>query len=98
MSKEEGFKDTFSRETLKSLMKSGMKSVYVRDAAGRIETTYEAPLSANLSDPCLRTKLKYSDGAAGTSRQVIAQEEEIIAWPTYEIIQVGAGNDIDNVL
>lgn len=98
MAKEEGFRDTKTREALKAMMKGGMKSAYVRDAALRVSTSYEAPLHAEIGDPCLRTILKYQDGAGGTSRKVIAQEEEIVSWPGYEAIQVGAGNDINNVL
>ena len=95
---EVGFRDTKTREAIKGMMQSGMKSVYVRDAALRIEIAYETPIHSKIGDPCLRTKIKYVDGSAGISRKVIAQEEEIIAWPGYNAIQVGAGNDIDNVL
>lgn len=95
---EKGYRDTRTRESIKAMMQSGMKSAYVRDAALRIEIAYECPIHTKIGDPCLRTKLKYFDGAGGTSRKVIAQEEEIVAWPGYNAIQVGAGNDIDNVL
>jgi len=92
--KEVQFKDTSTQQTLRALMITGMKSIYLRDVSGRIEVVYEAPIDATINDPCLRTTLKYLDGAGGTSRSVVAQEEVIVAWPGYEILQAGAGDDI----
>jgi hypothetical protein len=94
---EESFKDTISSTTIKGMMEGGYKTVFIKDAAGRIEIAYEAPINADIGDPCLRTKLKYVDGAGGTDRGVIAEEEDIVAWPGYEILSGGAGNDIDNL-
>lgn len=94
---EERFLDTPTRYTLKNLMESGMKSAFVRDASGRIEVAYEAPIRANIGEPCIRTKMKYLDGAGGTSRSVIASEEDVVAWPGFDIIQPLTGDDIDLV-
>lgn len=82
-------------DVLKSLMRGGMKSAMIRDASDRPEVLYEAPINSDIGEPCLRTKYKYQDGAGGTSRKVIAWEEEIVPWPGYEIISAGAGDDID---
>lgn len=96
--KEDRFLDTPSKRTLRNLMQAGMKTAYVRDAALRIEVAYEAPIRANIGEPCIRTKMKYLDGAGGTSRSVIASEEEVVAWPGYDVIQPLTGDDIDLVL
>jgi len=95
---EEGFKDATTTDAIKSLLGSGLKSILIRDAASRIETAYEAPIHAEIGNPCLRTRFKYTDGAAGTSRKSIAYEEEVVAWPGYEAVQAGAGNDFDLLL
>jgi hypothetical protein len=92
---EQAFKDTFSRDKIKNLMKSGVKSAFVLDAASRIESVYEAPIQSAIGDPCLVTSFKYLDGAGGTSRVVVATQEKVVAWPGFEIVQVGAGNDFD---
>jgi len=84
-------------DQIKAIGKGGMKYITVRDAAGRVETLYEAELNAEIGDQCLITRYKYEDGAAGASRKVIAFEEEVATWPGYEILQVGAGNDINNL-
>jgi len=84
-------------DQLKSLLNEGMKSAMIRDAAGRPSILYEAHIEAEIGDPCLRTIYKYVDGAAGTSRKTVAWEETIVAWNGYEVIQVGAGNDINNL-
>lgn len=88
------FKDTLTHYTIRGLMDSGVKTIYIRDASSRTEELYEAPLNIEIGDPCLRTRYKYVDGAAGVSRQVIAWDEQIVAWPGYEILSPGAGNDI----
>lgn len=85
-------------DVLKSLMGEGMKTAMLRDVSGRPEVLYEAPLRARIGDPCLVTRYKYVDGAAGTSRKTIAYEEEITSWPGYEAVQVGAGNDFTLLL
>ena len=71
---EEPFKEATTSITIKALMTNGYKTVYIRDASNRIEVAYEAPINAEIGDPCLRTKLKYADGAGGTSRSVVAEE------------------------
>jgi len=91
------FRDATPQSLLQAMLHDGMKAVEVRDLAGRIEAVYEAPLSANIGEACLRTRLKYLDGAAGSSRKVIAMEEDVVAWPGYEIIEAGTGNDFDSV-
>lgn len=98
--KEDRFLDTPTKRTLRNLMQAGMKTAYVRDVAGRIEIAYEAPLRANVGEPCIRTKMKYADGAGGTSRSVIASEESIVGWPGYTSIQTVPDplDDIDLVL
>ena len=95
---ENRYLDTPSRTTLRNLMESGMKVAYVRDVSGRIEIAYEAPIRAEIDEPCIRTKMKYLDGAGGTSRSVIASEEDIVGWPGFEVIQAGSADDIDLVL
>ena len=87
-----------SIDQIKSLLNIGIKTAGIRDAAGRMEILYEAPIYSEIGDPCLRTRYKYLDGAAGTSRKVLAYEEEVIAWPGYEAVQAGAGNDFDLLL
>jgi len=87
-----------SIDQIRNLMISGMKTVGIRDASGRMEVLYEAHIKSEIGDPCLRTRYKYLDGAAGSSRKVLAYEEEVIAWPGYEAIQAGAGNDFDLLL
>ena len=89
--------DVTTIDLLKSMMGAGMKSALIRDASGRPETLYEASINAEIGEDCIKTTYKYVDGAGGTSRKTIAWEETIVAWPGYEIIQAGAGNDIDNV-
>lgn len=91
------YKEYTSIDQIKSLMTEGMKSLTLRDGSGRPEFVYEAHYSAKIGEKCLRTQYKYSDGALGTSRKVIAYEEIISAWPGYEILSVGAGNDINNL-
>jgi len=89
--------DVKTIDVLRSLMAEGFKSANVRDAAGRPETLYEAPIESEIGDPCIRTRYKYLDGALGSSRKTIAWEEEVVAWPGYEVVQVGAGNDFDSL-
>jgi len=89
------YRDTTTANRIKALMGVGMKSAQVRDVSGRIETTYEAPLNAAIGDPCLKTDFKYFDGAGGTSRSVIAYQENVVSWPGFEVVSVGAGNDFD---
>jgi len=93
MAKETGYRDSKSLQQVKAMMQNAYKAVYEYDTIGNISVAYEAPLQAEINDPCLRTKYKYDS----VSFQIIAQEEEIVAWPGYEQIQVGAGNDIDNI-
>jgi len=81
-------------DVLKSLMGSGMKSALIRDASGRPDTLYEAPINSVIGEPCLLTVYKYVDGVGGTSRKTIAWEETIVQWPGYEVLQAGAGDDI----
>lgn len=95
--KERDYRDGYTRDKIKSMMQEGMKSILVRDASGRIETAYEAHITAQIGDTCLRTDVKYVDGAGGTSRQVIAYEELVTDWPGYEILGVGYDNDINLV-
>ena len=97
MAQERSLKDSFTRDNIKSLMANGFKTAYVRDAAGRIESLYEAPLNIGLGDPCLRTQFKYIDGAAGTSRSVIATIESVIGWPGFEVVSAGSGDDFNLV-
>ena len=84
-----------SSNRLESLAKEGMKVATLRDAAGRPEVTYEAHIDAEIGDPCLVTRYKYVDGALGSSRKVIAYEEEVSPWPGYEVVETGAGNDFN---
>lgn len=91
------FRDTTARDKIVGMMKTGMKSMTVYDASDRPLEVYEAGLSAQIGDPCLITIYKYIDGAAGTSRQVLAYEERVGAWQGYELVQVGAGNNINNL-
>lgn len=95
MAQEKG--STVSRDTIKSMLREGLKTVLLRDVAGRIETSYEVHITAKIGDPCLKTVMKYADGAAGTSRQVVAYEESVVAWPGYEALGAGYANDINNV-
>lgn len=90
---EEKFRDTVTATTLRGMMEGGYKTVYILDGI-RYSVIYEAPINADIGDPSLRTILKYEDGAGGTSPLVIAQEEQVVAWPGYEIVSVGAGDDI----
>lgn len=91
------FRDATPQSLLKAMLNNGMKVIEIRDAAGRIEAVYEASLHIDIGEPCLRTRLKYLDGAAGSSRKVIAMEEDVVAWPGYEVLEIGAGNDFDLV-
>lgn len=91
------YEDFDSIDQIRALMKEGMKSALVRDASGRPEFLYEAHFEAEIGEKCLRTQYKYQDGALGTSKKIIAYEEIIVAWPGYEILSVGAGNDINNL-
>lgn len=95
MAIETSFKDTVTADSIKGLMLTGIKTINIRDLAGRTYELYEAPLVVGIGDPCVRTLYKFVDGAAGSSRQVSAWEEEVVAWPGYEILQVGAGDDIN---
>jgi len=94
---ERDFRDGTTRDKIMSMKEGGMKSILIRDANGRIQTAYEAHITAQIGDTCLRTELKYIDGAGGTSRQVVAYEELVTAWPGYEILNAGYANDINNV-
>jgi len=89
------YRDTTAANRIKTLMQVGMKSSQIRDVAGRISTTYEAPINAIIGEPCLRTEFKYLDGAGGTSRSVIAYQETVVSWPGFEPVFTGAGNDFD---
>lgn len=91
---ESPFKDTVTADSIKGLMGTGVKTIYIRDLAGRVEELYEAPLISDIGSPCVKTRYKYIDGVVGTSRQLVAWDEEVVAWPGYELIQVGAGDDI----
>lgn len=55
-------------------------------------------LTGQLGDGCLRTRMKFLDGSGGTSRRVVAWEEDIVGWPGYEIVQAGAGNDFNSLI
>jgi hypothetical protein len=92
------YRDTIARDKIKSMMNEGIKTFTIYDASDRAEEVYEAGLHAVVGDPCLITLYKYIDGAAGSSRQVLAYEERIGSWTGYETVQVGAGNDINNLL
>lgn len=94
---ERDFNDKFTRDMIKGMMTSGYKTIYIRDAAGRIETVYEAPLNVEAGEVCLRTVLKYEDGAGGTSKRVIAQEESLVGWPGYTAIGGTDDEDITTV-
>lgn len=89
------FKDTYVRNQIRTMLDTGMKVLHVRDSAGRIEEVYEAPLHATVGSPCLRTQMKYADGSGGNSRSIIAYIELVVAWPGFEPVAVGAGNDFD---
>jgi hypothetical protein len=97
MAEEVPFRDQTTASQIKALAGSGLKVVQVRDAAGRLETLYEAPVHSEIGEPCLRTRYKYLDGAGGTSRTVIAYSEDVVAWPGFEAIAPGSGNDFDLV-
>lgn len=92
------FRDTVARDKIKSMMNEGIKTFTVYDASDRAEEVYEAGLRAQIGDPCLITLYKYVDGSTGSSRQVLAYEERVGSWPGYEQVQVGAANDINNLL
>lgn len=96
-SKEVEFKDANTMSQIKALGRSGLKTIMIRDAAGRIAEVYEAPITAQLDDPSLHTIYKFEDGAGGTSRRIIALEERVVGWPSYETLGVGYGNDINNI-
>ena len=83
MAKEVGLQDNTTRDSIKAMMRSGMKNAYEYDGNGRVHYLYQAPLHLEIGDPCLRTHYKYFDGDAGTSRVVLAFEEEVVAWPGY---------------
>lgn len=91
---ELSFRDTITTDGIKSLMNVGVKTLNLRDLAGRTYELYEAPLSTKIGDPCVKTVYKFLDGAAGSSRLVTAWEESVVAWPGYELLQAGAGDDI----
>lgn len=91
------YKDTVARDKIRAMMNEGLKSVTLYDASGRAQETYETGLRAQIGDPCLITRYKYRDGDSGNSFQVLAYEERVGAWPGYEVAQVGAGNDINNL-
>lgn len=91
------FRDTVTTDMIRAMMGSGMKSFYNRDAIGRVTESYEAPLSVEIGGPCIKTIYKYVGGAAGSNRRVLAWEEEVVAWPGYELAAPGSGNDIDLV-
>lgn len=87
--------DTETTNSIKSLMSVGIKTINLRDLAGRIYELYEAPLTFGIGEPCVKTVYKFVDGAAGSSRQVSAWEESVVPWPGYETLQPGAGDDIN---
>ena len=60
--------------------------------------TFVQTIEGRLGDGCIRTRFKYADGAAGTSRRVIAWEEDITGWPGYESVQNGADNNFNALL
>ena len=82
---EQSVQGSFTRNQLRSLQEEGMKSIFFRDAAGRIQTLYEAHITAETGDLCLRTDMKYSDGAGGTSRRIVAMQETLVPWPGYVV-------------
>lgn len=67
-------------DNIKSQLTSGAKTYATRDANSRITHFYEAPHSAKVDDACLLTEFKYVDGPAGTSRNVLATKESVVAW------------------
>jgi len=91
---ETSFKDTVTANSIKSLMGEGIKVINIRDAIGRTVELYEAPLIIEIGNPCMKTVYKFKGGAAGTSNLIIAWEESVVAWPGYELLQAGAGDDI----
>lgn len=95
MSEDNRLNNTDSDELIISLQKEARTSIYKLDASGRIEIQYDAYIGADLGTPCLKTEYKYEDGSTGSSRKVIATRESVVAWPGYEEVSVGAGNDFD---
>jgi len=73
--------DSKARDFIRSQMQEGMQTSHVYDAAGRIESLFEAPINVTLGQPCLLTEFKYVGGALGTNRNVLAMRESVGAWP-----------------
>lgn len=67
-------------DNIKSQLTSGAKTYSLRDGSGRITHFYEAPHNANNGDACLLTMFKYTDGPLGSSRNVLATKEFVVAW------------------
>ena len=65
---------------IRSSLNTGSMTFAVRDASGRMIEFYEANLSAEDGTPCLLTEFKYTDGPAGTSRDVLGTKESIVEW------------------
>lgn len=72
--------DVTTRDMILSQLGVGQKVYNVYDANSRLIEVYEAPLTAQTGDPCLKTIIKYIDGAGGTSRLILATSEELAAW------------------
>jgi len=68
------------RDMISSQLRNGQMVYNIYDASGRLSEVYEAPLSSVTGNPCLKTIIKYVDGAAGTSRVIIATKESLATW------------------
>jgi len=69
-----------TRDMISSQLNNGQMVYNVYDASGRLSEVYEAPLFSVNGNPCLKTIIKYIDGAAGTSRVILATKESLSTW------------------
>lgn len=73
-------KDIGTRDMIASQLSSGQMTYNVYDSSNRLSEVYEAPLTSGHGEPCLKTIIKYIDGASGTSRTILATKESVTTW------------------
>jgi len=73
-------KDVGTTDMIAAQLANGQMVYNIYDAAGRLSEVYEAPLTSLNGEPCLKTIIKYIDGAGGTSRTILATKESVAAW------------------
>ena len=97
MRDEARVENSFTRHFLRQFEREGMLTINELDGNGRIIAIYEAHVGVETGDGCLKTELKYEDGAGGTSRRVTATRERIVAWPGFGLVGATDPEDFDTI-